>query len=439
MDAGGGVGELKTSPAVIIRANTAPNTDTPSLDSTNGGTAYDDEDLIGTAGTTTDADGDATTNIFHWTRDGVSQTNMQLPFDTEVPTVPGVNGITRDYSGYGNDAAVNGTRWIQDGVVGGAMDFDGSDRVQVIDTNNKLGRDGSWSEMTVEFWVKSTEDIETFYFPWILLAMHNTSFSALSFPGYFSPYGLAYNVEFSSTNGYDQIQWIIYTDSGEVAAVTNIGNARSWHHITCTYESGVGLMIYVDGTLSASVYCTGNITAVADGILDIGGTGHEGFGQYGSSTDFIGSLDEVRIYPTALSAAQIFQRYIDTKDGLSDSETIVPQETTAGESWICQIIPNDSWEDGIAVNSQSLNVNATVGNSSPKIEWYSPIDLTLDVAFGNTTEFKQVSSDPNGDLLNYTWTLDSIEQATTQNWTYTPTATGSHQVRVTVSDGSLSD
>ena len=65
----GTLGVMQTSPTVTIRGNTAPVTGVPTLDSTNGGTDYDDEELIATAAATTDTDNDATTNIFHWTKE----------------------------------------------------------------------------------------------------------------------------------------------------------------------------------------------------------------------------------------------------------------------------------------------------------------------------------------------------------------------------------
>ena len=70
-------------------------------------------------------------------------------------------------------------------------------------------------------------------------------------------------------------------------------------------------------------------------------------------------LDEVRIYPTALSASQVLQRYTETKDGLSSSNSIAAQETSVGETWRCQVIPNDSWQDGTAINSPTITVGST--------------------------------------------------------------------------------
>jgi len=181
---------------------------------------------------------------------------------------------------------------------------------------------------------------------------------------------------------------------------------------------------------------TGNINATSGGLLYLGGT-NSGLG------DFVGQMDEVRIYPKVLSAAQIFQRFVETKDGLTESNTIVAQETSAGDDWMCQVIPNDSWGDGTLRNSAGLHVDAVViGNSRPRIDWYSPADLTPDVNVTQSLAFLQVSSDPNGGVLSYSWTLDSNAQASSQNWTYIPSiaSEGIHMVRVTVTDsGGLSD
>ena len=187
----------------------------------------------------------------------------------------------------------------------------------------------------------------------------------------------------------------------------------------------------LDGLLRASLAATGNINATSDGLLDIGGLST-------GTGNFVGQLDEVRVYPNALSAAQAFQRYIETKDGLTASNTIVPQETTVGDNWVCQVTPNDAWTDGTPQTSNTLNVVA--GNGMPHIDWYSPSSNAPAVDQGASLDFNQTSSDPNGDALSYSWALDNIVQATTQNWTYTTSTIGQHTVRVTATDtGALSD
>ncbi|MGQ9680720.1 MAG: InlB B-repeat-containing protein [Candidatus Bathyarchaeia archaeon] len=428
-DSGGAVGALQTSETITIRGNSAPGTGVPTLDSMNGGTDYDDEDLVGTAVGTADGDSDPTTNIYRWTRNGVSMTNLQLPFDTEVPRIPGASGVTLDYSGYNNNGVVNGSTWIQDGVIGGAFSFDGNDYIRVQENGNTLGGDGSWSEISVEFWIKATGDTGTE----TVLLKHDELYSMGGYGG--SSYGVGYRIDYRSyTTGY-MVYWYIYNSTASVSLNSQVNEgAGQWHHIVATYQSGVGLKLYTDGLLRATLAATGNINATLDGLLDIGGLGS-------ASGDFIGQIDEVRIYPKALSAAQVFQRYMDTKDGDSDSETIVAEETSSGDSWICKVTPNDSWVDGTTKTSSTLTVVSVSGNRRPRIDWFSPADTTPDVDEGASLNFMQVSSDPDGDPLSFLWTLDSVKQATTQNWTYTPDflSQGLHAVSVTVSDGSLID
>jgi hypothetical protein len=355
-DSEGTVGTMQTSETVTIRSNTAPTTGTPSLTSDQG-------NLVASAQGTNDANGDATTNIYHWTKNGVSQTNLQLAFDTENPTTTSTNPSTHDYSGYGNDGTVYDATWTQNGIVGGGLTFDGDDYIRVQESGDTLGADGDWSEISVEFWVKAgdtTTGTYARYFPWILIAMHDDDFSALSYAGTFDPYGLSYEIDFYATDSSNQINWKIFTPNGEISTRTiDINGAREWHHVVCTYQSGVGLKIYVDSIMSASVYGEGTIKPVTDDILDIGGTDGTGLNGYGPDSDFKGMLDEVRIYPTALSANQVLQRYTETKDGLSINNTIVSQETAVGETWRCQVIPNDSLQDGTATSSPTITVGST--------------------------------------------------------------------------------
>ena len=423
----GGVGELQTSETITIRGNTAPSTGAPTLDSINGGTDYDNEDLVCTATTTTDPDSDLTTNIFHWIKNGVSMTNLQMPFDTEIPRLPNSNGVATDYSGYGNYGSVNGSTWVQGGVIGGALSFDGNDYITITENGNSLGSDGSWSEISVEYWVKATGATSQES----VVSMHNTDYSTGGYMG--SSYGIGYSSDFRAYSNRDRFFWTVYSDTGSASVqYSEYTTFGQWHHVICTYESGVGLKLYVDGLERATAELTGNINGTSDGLLFIGGTG--------SGSDFSGLLDEVRIYSTALSAIQVYQRYLDTMDGVSDSETITSTETSVGDTWVCQVIPNDSWQDGTIRTSTTLNV-VSDGNTAPIIFSYSPLEAVVNANVGDSLEFVQFSYDPDDDELTYSWTLDSVEQSTTKDWTYMPDAAsqGVHTVRVTVSDGSLTD
>jgi len=300
-DANGTIGLTKTSYTVTILSNTAPTTSIPFLTDYQG-------TLVATAQGTTDANGDATTNIYHWIKNGNSITNLQLPFDTETPKLPNAYASTKDYSGYGNNGVIVDASWTNQGVVGGAYSFDGDDYIRVQENSGSLGADGGWSSLSVELWVKANEDTTgeyAAYFPWVILAMHDEDFLALNYPGTFDPYGLSYQIDLYATGESNQFTWKVFTSNGVATATAyGIDGARDWHHIVCTYESGVGLKIYVDGMLSAFAYGEGTINPVTDNILDIGGTGGTGLAGFGPETEFKGMIDEVRIYPTALSGQQ---------------------------------------------------------------------------------------------------------------------------------------
>jgi hypothetical protein len=71
---------------------------------------------------------------------------------------------------------------------------------------------------------------------------------------------------------------------------------------------------------------------------------------------FNGMIDELRIYSRCLSTEQISQRYNETKDGITSSSTLSHTETRTGETWTCQITPNDAHQDGTTKTSNSLLV-----------------------------------------------------------------------------------
>ncbi len=66
------------------------------------------------------------------------------------------------------------------------------------------------------------------------------------------------------------------------------------------------------------------------------------------SNNFSGRMDDFKIYNRALSAEQIYQNYLCTKDGDSDKSVIVSEEipeSSVGDIWKCTVIPNDGWQD----------------------------------------------------------------------------------------------
>ena len=402
-------GTMVTSDPITIYANTAPTTDVPSLVSSAGGN-QDGEDLIATAQNTDDANGDDVTNVYTWTVNGNPYANLVMPFDTEVPLYIDHNGTVLDYSSIGNDGLNVGAMWIPDGVVGGAYSFPSGSAIRVQEVSNSLSGTGSLTQLSVESWIK----VDGSGYP---IMMQSTEGST------------SYRLRVYDNSNNDRFRFYAY--SGGLSTIVDFSdyeNVGEWHHVVITYD-GVALNLYIDGTMQVTTPFTDPIDSSSNGLLNLG----NGFG---------GQMDEIRIYPRALSAEQIFQRYIETKDGSSASNTIVSQETSVGDDFAVTVIPIDSWEDGTPMTSSTLHVIANFENIAPKIDWYSPTADPVSVDEGSSIDFNQISSDPNGDTLSYSWTIDTIEQATTANWTYTPDSTaapGPYTIRITVSDGLLTD
>lgn len=242
----------------------------------------------------------------------------------------------KDYSGYNNHATIHGATWTSKGIVGGAYTFDGVNDFLRIPDDPSLGGDGTWSKISLEFWVKPAS-----------LLRGATIFAKKVANQTIG----SYIVGFSSNNSLpaNTLYWGIYngTDWLELSdGTTTVLDAGSWHHVVLTYESGLGLAIYINGTLRASRPASGNI-ARSPGASIYGAPLFIGHGMERDRDSWLnGSLDEVRIYPRTLTPPQVLQRFLETKDGLSKSSTIVGQETNKGDDWKCKVVPNDSFSDG---------------------------------------------------------------------------------------------
>jgi len=89
---------------------------------------------------------------------------------------------------------------------------------------------------------------------------------------------------------------------------------NQWYHVVGTFNGSV-INLYIDGVLDATSSKSGKIGA-SDGVplrLGCRGTG-TGLERY-----LEGVLDQVAIYPRCLTAEQIYQHYLESKDGFSSN------------------------------------------------------------------------------------------------------------------------
>jgi hypothetical protein len=319
----------------MIEPNQPPTQGTPLLISEFGGNTSN-ENLICYNQSTNDPNGDEVYNLYHWLKNGSSLTNLLLPFNSENSTK------VKDYSGYYNNGTITGAVWVPDGIIGGAYYFYGIDSYDyiTIPDSSTIDGDGTWTEMTMECWVKSGEDNQS--------AANIISKWRTDGPR-------SYQLGFA-TNGSNQLLAGVQTANGYLEIpYTDVSPfvTGTWYHVAATYKNG-NLKLYINGVLVATQSNTGGVINGSTVPLRIGcrdnpsGSGLERF--------FTGSIDEVQIYPFSLSAEQIYQNYLQSRYGLSSNSTIVPEETNRSEIWQCKVTPSDGQIDGPTKISNSLTI-----------------------------------------------------------------------------------
>ena len=170
---------------------------------------------------------------------------------------------------------------------------------------------------------------------------------------------------------------------GSVATVNSAAsyNDNSWHHVVGTQGTD-GIKLYVDGTLVGSDPTVTTAQSYA-GYWRIGGDNLGGWPNQPSNTYFVGSIDDVAIYPSALSASTV-----------------------------------------------ALHTALGHGTAAPTAAFTStPTGLTA--AFDAST-----SSAPSGrTITDYSWDFgDSSAAGTGSTPSHTYAATGTYQVKLTITD-----
>jgi hypothetical protein len=152
------------------------------------------------------------------------------------------------------------------------------------------------------------------------------------------------------------------TDVG-VAASSRL-TLNTWVHLAATYD-GASMKMYVNGTLIRSVSKTGTITEV-DAPLKIGGDW--------SGEMFTGVIDEVRVYNTALTQAQVQSDMNTPLD--STPPTVVLTAPAAGPVSGTAVTVAANASDNVAVVSvqfklDGANLGAPVTSAPYQVTWNS--------------------------------------------------------------------
>jgi hypothetical protein len=181
-----------------------------------------------------------------------------------------------DASGTGNTGTITGATRTASGKFGSALSFNGINNWVTIPDANSLDLT---TGMTLEAWVRP--DVTGSLWRCVLLKEQASS--------------LIYALYAADSTGKPATDVFTTADVGLSGTSTTPLNA--WTHLAATYDRTT-LRLYVNGTQVATKAVTGNIKT-STGVLRIGGN------SSWSDEWFSGLIDEVRVYNTALTAAQI--------------------------------------------------------------------------------------------------------------------------------------
>lgn len=236
-----------------------------------------------------------------------------------------------DASGQANHGTTASTAWTTAGKFGGALTFNGSSsRVTVPDALSLH----LTSAMTLEAWVRPTA---------VSSAWRDVIFKGND----------NYYLNATSTNGSRPAAGALFSGThGEVYAPSAL-TVNTWAHLASTYD-GSSQKLYVDGNLVASRAQSGPIT-ISSNPLEIG-SDHI-YGLY-----FAGQIDEVRVYDTALSQAQV-QTDMNTAIGGNSGDTEAPTVAITAPSGGAQVSDittvTASASDNVAVTGVQFFVDGT--------------------------------------------------------------------------------
>ena len=197
----------------------------------------------------------------------------------------GTASTTYDASGGGdNGTLMSSPTWQSEAncKAGKCIAFDGVDYVSVSTIPNVT------SALTVEAWAKTSIVTD---------ATYDTIVSKFS-SGHYNGWFLRRNANTSV------VYFTLYNNSVSTASITGPTIvADQWTHYAATFDGTIA-RIYVNGVLSASDLSASIGSATTNFVIS---------GNYGSTENWNGSIDEVRLYSRALTATEILNHYNDLK------------------------------------------------------------------------------------------------------------------------------
>ena len=200
------------------------------------------------------------------------------------------SGTSAADSAGSNTGTVSGATWTTSGKSGGALSFNGVNQYMMLPATSQFDVQAH----TIEAWVRSSNFVQNgFIFEKTTNGAVNTQYSC-----FFSSGNLLYYRTINTTGGMDDL----------TLNISSYFTNNQWNHVACVY-TGANKYIYVNGVQAATKAYSQAIATNPAGTSIIG--------AYGSGTSYFfnGTMDEVKLYNRALSAAEIASQYNNATSG----------------------------------------------------------------------------------------------------------------------------
>ncbi len=340
---------------------------------------------------------------YNWTSPVLQPDNSTLllmHFDNRSEfgeTTDGINNLTYDFSGKGNDGSIYGAVWNSSGgKFGGAFEFNGTDRF----INSTLVQRGV-TNYTIEAWVKTRTNQG-------VIINNRGGGSGLSITLAIGP--LCSTTKGTYCAGSAAGIPAIGVDSDGVWIGTNgltAVNDGGWHHLAGVFNttSGNGVTpasfsIYVDGQLES-----GNAGAIGAAVSPLTGVNETRIGWHRPwLIYFNGTIDELAIHNRTLSAAEILNHYrlkegnyywkVNSTDGALSAESVTRQ---------------------FRIDPTVPIINGSVNSTSTKI--YDVINASFNATDDSGISTGQIVINDTGAKRYFNFTLSGTSAQFSQNFT----------------------
>lgn len=295
----------------------------------------------------------------------------------------GTNGFAEDSTSNGNDGTIITADWTASGKFGSAYDFENTNNDLINITHSPVF---NIQNFTIGTWInlESLPNEKSF----IIVSKKNAWASSEG-----------YVLRLYQNEGVYYIGTRIHTSNYDYAIQLN---TSQWYYLVATYNSS-NVSIYLDGIEKANFASA--ITIINNSAPFVIGYSP----SIGTTHDFDGTIDEVRLYDVALSATEIQELYNNSLTTGAGAMTLGAEESIPPTGTTGTTITLNSPADTSTTTSINVTLNVTPTNSqTDPLDWVAFFNNATGTLLVNNTGVA------NNTATTYDW--NDLNYSTTYYW-----------------------